>query len=76
MYIHPERLDIHSSDELFSYWIHFLLNAAEPYDPGAQNIIAHGYICSNSQQYTVWVEIIVFSFMPKINRLLSKDHVS
>ncbi len=34
-----------------------------------------GYICSNSQQYTVWVKIIYFSFMPKIIRILSKDHV-
>uniref|UniRef100_A0A673LX66 Argininosuccinate synthase n=1 Tax=Sinocyclocheilus rhinocerous TaxID=307959 RepID=A0A673LX66_9TELE len=34
-----------------------------------------GYICSNSQQYIVWVKIIHFSFMPKIIRILSKDHV-
>ncbi len=34
-----------------------------------------GYICSNSQQYIVWVKIINFSFMPKIIRILSKDHV-
>ncbi len=33
------------------------------------------YICSNSQQYIVWVKIINFSFMPKIIRILSKDHV-
>ncbi len=26
-----------------------------------------GYICSNSQQYILWVKIINFSFMPKIN---------
>ncbi len=26
----------------------------------------HRYICSNSQQYNVWVKIIHFSFMPKI----------
>jgi len=30
----------------------------------------HGYICSNSQQYIVWVKIL-----PKIIRILSKDHV-
>ncbi len=30
---------------------------------------------SNSQQYTAWVNIIIFSFMPKIIRILSKDHV-
>ncbi len=34
-----------------------------------------GYICSNSQKYIVWVKIIIFSFMPKIIRILSKDHV-
>ncbi len=33
------------------------------------------YICSNSQQYIVWVKIIHFSFMPKIISILSKDHV-
>ncbi len=34
-----------------------------------------GYICSNSQKYIVWVKFIHFSFMPKIIRILSKDHV-
>ncbi len=34
-----------------------------------------GYICSNSQQYIVWVKIIHFSFMPKIISIFSKDHV-
>ncbi len=29
-----------------------------------------GYICSNSQKYSVWVKIIDFSFMPKIIRIL------
>ncbi len=29
-----------------------------------------GYICSNSQQYIVWVKIIDFYFMPKIIRIL------
>ncbi len=33
------------------------------------------YICSNSQQYIVWVKIIHFSFMPKIISIFSKDHV-
>ncbi len=32
---------------------------------------SHRYICSNSQQYIVWVKIIDFSFMPKIIRILS-----
>ncbi len=35
----------------------------------------HGYICSNSKQYIVWVKIIDFSFMTKILRILSEDHV-
>ncbi len=46
----------------------------------------HGCICRHSQQYgyvnnilthnfDVWVKIIDFSFMPKIIRILSKDHV-
>ncbi len=34
-----------------------------------------GYICSNSQKNIVLVKIIDFSFMPKIIRILSKDHV-
>ncbi len=34
-----------------------------------------GYICSNSQQYIVWVKMIDFPFMPNIIRILSKDHV-
>ncbi len=33
-------------------------------------------ICSNSEKYIVCVKIIDFSFMPKIIRTLSKDHVS
>ncbi len=35
-----------------------------------------GYICSNSQKYIASVKIIDFSFMAKIIRILSKDHVS
>jgi len=34
---------------------------------------SHGCICG--QLYIVWVKIIDFSFMPKIIRILSKDHV-
>ncbi len=33
-----------------------------------------GYICSKSQKYIVSVKIIIF-FMPKIIRILNKDHV-
>ncbi len=35
----------------------------------------HRYICSNNQQYTVWVKIINFSLMPKIIKIFNKDHV-
>ncbi len=34
-----------------------------------------GYIYSNSQQYSIWVTMIDLSFMPKIIRILSKDHI-
>ncbi len=44
-------------------------------DPGPQSLKSHGYIWSNSQKYIVWVQIINVSFMPKIIRILSKDHV-
>ncbi len=37
------------------------------YDPGASHK-QHRYICRNIQQYTVWVKIINFYFMPKIIR--------
>ncbi len=33
------------------------------------------HICNNNQQYIVLDKIIDFSFMPKIIRILSKDHV-
>ncbi len=35
----------------------------------------HGYMCSNSQQYTVWIKMIDFSFMAKIisNRKYTKN---
>ncbi len=33
-------------------------------------VISNRYICSNRQQYIVWVKIIDFSFMPKIIRIL------
>ncbi len=35
-----------------------------------------GFIWSNSQKCIVWVKIIKFYFMPKIIRILSKDHVT
>ncbi len=39
------------------------------------SLISLGYICSNGQKYIVWVKMIDFSFMPKIIRILTKDHV-
>ncbi len=30
----------------------------------------HGYICRNSQQYIVWSKLSIFSFMPKLIRIL------
>ncbi len=47
-------------------------------DPGLEHktsLKSLEYICSNSQQYIIWVKIIHFSFMPKIISILSKDHV-
>ncbi len=47
-------------------------------DPGMKHkssLKSLGYICSNSQQYIVWVKIIHFSLMPKIISILGKDHV-
>ncbi len=43
-------------------------------DPGAQHQ-SLGYICSNNQKYIASVKIINFYLMPKIIRILSKDHV-
>ncbi len=46
-----------------------------PVAPALPCLKSLGYICSKSQKYIVWVKIIDFSFMPKIIRTLSKDHV-
>ncbi len=52
------------------------LQAKQICDLGAQTSLkSPGYICNNSQQYIAWVKIIDFYFMPKIIRILSKDHV-
>ncbi len=55
----------------------FVKTSQKQCDPGAQNQseVTHRYICRDSQQYIVWVKIIDFSFMPKIIRILIKDHV-
>ncbi len=39
------------------------------------NLKSLGYICSNNQKYILWVKMIDLSFMPKIIKILSKDHV-
>ncbi len=39
--------------------------------PWSTKLVISRYICSNSQQYIVWVKIIDFSFMPKIITILS-----
>ncbi len=44
-------------------------------DPGSQSLKSLGCISSKSQQYIVWVKMIDFSFLKKIIRILSKDHV-
>ncbi len=38
-------------------------------DPGPKknSLKSLGYNCSNSQEYIVWVKIIIFYFMPKYN---------
>ncbi len=35
----------------------------------------NSYICSNNQQYIVWLKMIHSSLMPKIIRILNKDDV-
>ncbi len=50
-----------------AYWLIIIIIC----DPGTKAVISkHRYICSNRQQYIVWVKIIHFSFMPKIIRIL------
>ncbi len=38
-------------------------------------VTLHHKTSSNSQQYIVWIKIIDFPFIPKIIRILNKDHV-
>ncbi len=63
----------------FDYYYFFIsndyLNICDPGLEHKTSLKSLGYICSNSQQYIVWVKIIHFSFMPKIISILSKDHV-
>ncbi len=63
-----------SFDYLFFYFKR-LFNICDPGMEHKTSLKSLGYICSNSQQYIVWVKIINFSFMPKIISILSKDHV-
>ncbi len=60
---------------LFIFNFKRLFNICDPGLEHKTSIKSLGYICSNSQQYIVWVKIIHFSFMPKIISILSKDHV-
>ncbi len=44
------------------------------YVPGAQTSHKqHSYICSNIQQYIVWLKIIHFYFMPDIKIMFHED---
>ncbi len=56
----------------FDYYYFFISNDYLTFVPSLKSL---GYICSNSQQYIVWVKIINVSFMPKIISIFSKDHV-
>ncbi len=54
-------------------WTHYSVLYMYICDPGEQNsLMYHGYICSNSQKYSVWIKMIHFYFMSKIIRILSK----
>ncbi len=54
----------------FSIFSHSIFKEENICEPGAQNLK-----CSNSQKYIAWVKMIDLSFMPKIIRILSKNHV-
>ncbi len=53
--------------------IHFYINIYVTLEHKT-SIKSLGYVCGNSQKYIVWVKIIIFSLMPKIIGILSKDH--
>ncbi len=62
---------------IFTFWILLVLVAWTFFWTSSYVTLEHktsleslGYICSNSQQYIVWVKIIDFSIMPKIIRIL------
>ncbi len=55
--------------DCFLLW--FCLNVTLDHKSSLKSL---GYICSNSQKYTVWVKIIDFSLRPKIISILNKDH--
>ncbi len=64
------------SFDLFIFNFKRLFNMCDPGMEHKTSLKSLGYICSNSQQYIVWVKIIHFSFMPKIISILNSiDHV-
>ncbi len=75
---HPKYNCLHNIcvNTVYIYYIYINTNTCMYIcDPGPQtNLKSLGFICSNSQKY-IWVKIIDFSFMPKIIRILSSDHV-
>ncbi len=50
----------------------WLFNICDPGMEHKTSLKSLEYICSNSQQYIVWVKIIHFSFMPKNIRTTSR----
>ncbi len=50
-------------------------NSSTPPSLNPSSAQSLGYICSNSQKYIVWIKMMDYSVMPKIIRILSKDHV-
>ncbi len=89
-FTHPHVVTTHMQfvsveNESKTFWIIFLRNSLKKKkkkkDKSIYVTLDHktslkslGYICSKRQKYIVWVKIINFSFMPKIIRILSKDH--
>ncbi len=60
---------------LFCHWVCIYVQVPYVTLDHKTSLTSLGYICSNSQKYTVCVNIIDFSFMAKIIKTLSKDHV-
>ncbi len=66
-----KRESSHVSSQLHSQWSNLSKKYILYMCPwSTKAVISNTYICSNSQQYIVWVKIIHFSFTPKIIRIL------